>query len=131
MAEGSKAKLFRDLFDRAIDLPVPQLAPEEFDRKFGITLTAREISTATMAEIIVRQLVAKAAAGNDKSIQEVMDRLLGKPMQQTETTVKSYSYQDFLIECRDADAAENAPPRRLKRAEPARALPYDPVAELI
>ena len=60
----------------------------------------------TLGELMVRQLVLKAAAGDSKSVQEVLDRLLGKPMQQTESVVKSYTYHDFLIQCQDLDKQE-------------------------
>lgn len=106
--EESKAKWIRDLLDRALDLKVPDLTPEVFQREFNIIVTRAEISKLTFAEVIVRQLVRKAATGNDRSIQEVLDRLLGKAMQTTESVQKTYNYHDFLIQCREADAAEKS-----------------------
>ena len=102
--EGSKAKYLRDLLETSLTLRAPAVAPEEFERLFGIKVSsAEEIQDITFAEIMVRQLVLKACTGNDRSISEVLDRLLGKPMQTTETVSKSYSYHDFLIECRDSE----------------------------
>lgn len=107
--EGSKAKYIRDLLDKALELRVPAMSPEEFERIFNIKASPAEIRNFTFAEIMVRQLVVKACAGNDKSIQEVLDRLLGKPMQTTESVSKSYTYHDFLIQCQQADEAEAKP----------------------
>lgn len=104
--ETSKAKLIRDLLDRSLELTGPDLSPEEFDRAFGIRATPEEIKRFTLAEIMVRQLVLKACKGDNRAITEVLDRLLGKPMQTSESVVKSYSYQDLLLEFRNADAKE-------------------------
>lgn len=107
MAEGSKAKYIRDLLDRALELKVPpDMTVEQFERTFAVRITAEELKNLTFAELLVRQLVIKACSGNDRSIQELLDRLLGKPTQTTESVVKSYSYHDFLISCREADARE-------------------------
>jgi hypothetical protein len=105
-AEGSRAKYVRELLDKAVGLPAPQLSPEDFEREFSMRVTAEEIKNLTLAEVMIRQLVLKAAKGNDKSITDVMDRLLGKPTQTTENVSKTYNYHDFLVECRNADAAE-------------------------
>lgn len=107
---GSKAKYVRDLLDKAVEFAAPRLSPEEFEREFGMRLTAEEIRRLTMADVLVRQLVLKAAKGNDKSISEVLDRLLGKPMQTTEAVIKSYSYQDLLIQLKQADEPREAVP---------------------
>lgn len=105
MAEGSKAKFIREALDRALELKVPQVSPEDFERAFSIRATPEEIKTLTLAELMVRQLVLKACAGSDRSITEVLDRLLGKPTQTTESVSKSYSYHDLLIELKKQDDA--------------------------
>lgn len=130
-AEGSKAKYIRELLDKALETKVPQISPEEFERDFGFRATREEIAQFTFAEIMVRQLVTKAASGNDKSIQEIMDRLLGKPMQQTESVVKSYTYHDFLRQCKSLDETEK--PGRTITITPTRPTPQlaDPAADLI
>lgn len=106
-AGGSKAKYIREILDKALEIPVPQMSPDEFLRIFGLHVTPEEIKKLTLADAMVRQLVTKAAAGNDRSIQEVLDRLLGKPMQTTESVTKSYNYHDFLLECKTLDAKES------------------------
>lgn len=111
--EGSKAKYIRDLLDKALELSVPQVSVEEFERLFGLKATADEIKNLSFAEVMVRQLVMKACSGNDKSIQEILDRLLGKAVQTTENTTKSYSYHDFLIECRNQDTIEAGPKKTI------------------
>ncbi len=136
--QGSKAKYIRDLLDKALELQVPTMAPEEFERIFGIKISSEELKNLSFAEVMVRQLVLKACSGNDRSIQEVLDRLLGKAVQTTESVTKSYSYHDFLIECRNADEAEAKDPKRVvtigsrRDALPAPAeKPYDPADDLI
>lgn len=136
--QGSKAKFIRDLLDKSLELPVPPMAPEEFERTFGMKATPQEIERMSMAEVMVRQLVWKAAKGNDKSIGETLDRLLGKAVQTTETTTRSYSYHDFLIECKNADEAEARGVKRavgeVVRAEvaaPAAALPRVPASDIV
>ena len=65
----------------------------------------------TFAKMIVHRLLMKAAAGNDKSIQEVLDRLLGRPKQTQKDTQKATSYLTFLDECAVLDEEEGiAPP---------------------
>ncbi len=129
--EGSKAKFIRELLDKALELNVPAMSPEEFERIFGIKITADEMKSLSFAEVMVRQLVLKACTGNDRSIQEVLDRLLGKAVQTTESVTKSYSYHDFLIECRNADAAEQKTGRVVTIDGKKKELPYDPAADLI
>ena len=109
LAKGTKAKYIRDLLDKALELPLPQMSTEEFERVFGMRISTQELASLTLAEVMVRQLVLKAAAGNDKSIQEVLDRLLGKAMQTVETTSHTYNYHDFLVECKRADESEAKP----------------------
>lgn len=101
--DGSKAKIIRDFLDQALELKVPNMSPEDFLREFGIHATADEIPNLTLAEVMMRQLVMKAAKGSERSIDSVMDRLLGKPMQQSEHVVKSYSYYDLLMEYKKLD----------------------------
>jgi len=120
VAEGSKAKYLRDLLDKALETKLPTLSPEQFERAFMIKATPQEIAEFTFAEVMVRQLVLKACAGNDRSIQEIMDRLLGKPMQTTESISKSYTYHDFLIQCRDSP--EEAPMERVASREPEKVI---------
>lgn len=104
--EESKAKYIRALLDRALGTKVPQMSPEEFERMFGFKATRDQIADYTFAELMVMQLVTKAASGNERSIQEVMDRLLGKPVQQTEAKSVSYTYHDFLVRCKEMDAED-------------------------
>lgn len=107
MAEGSKAKYIREALERALDLKVPSdWTPEQFERTFALRVSPQELANITFAEVLVRQLLVKACSGNDRSITEVLDRLLGKPMQTTETVTKSYSYHDFLLTCKEADEKE-------------------------
>ena len=59
--------------------------------------------TVQLEEILVYQLVLKACAGNDKSIQEVLDRLVGKPAQYVESHSTQYTYIDFMAKCQADD----------------------------
>jgi hypothetical protein len=126
--QGSKAKYIRELLDRSLELKLPAMSPEEFERTFGMKVSAQEIASISMAEVMVRQLVWKACTGNDKSIGETLDRLLGKAVQATEITTRSDSYHDFLIECRNADELEAGRP--IKRVE-ARTDEQDIIADFL
>lgn len=143
-AGGSKAKYIREALDRALELKIPgDMTPEQFERTFAMKVTPEELKNLTFAELLVRQLVVKACAGNDRSISEVLDRLLGKPMQTTENVTKSYNYYDFLTECSEKDEREvidvkPVNPRLLAppgRETPKRILtnlpPGDPYADLL
>lgn len=124
MIQGSKAKYIRDLLDKSLELSVPDMSPEHFERVFGMKVTADEIKNLSFGEVMVRQLVLKACVGNDKSIQEVLDRLLGKPMQTTENVTKSYTYHDFLFRCQELDEKDaGAAPRTVIEAAPAPLTP--------
>lgn len=132
--QGSKAKYIRDLLEKSLELRVPQISAEEFERIFGLKVTAEDVRSLSLGELMIRQLVLKACTGNDRSIQEVLDRLLGKPMQTTENVTRSYNYHDFLIECKMADEAEAKNPRRVltvgaERAAIAAAAPVDAIVD--
>lgn len=133
---GSKAKYLRDLLDKTLEIKIPNgLTAEEFERFFNFRVSEEEIPNLTFGEVMIRQLIFKAASGNDRSIQEVLDRLLGKPMQTIESTSKSYTYHDFLIECREADKREigqpNFIPTEIPQIPPAPEEESDPAQDLI
>lgn len=110
--QGSKAKFIRDALDKIVGEKVPQMSPEQFERMFSVKLEADQIQTMTFGELMMRQLVLKACTGNDRSITETLDRLLGKAVQTTESVVKSYSYHDLLVQLQSEDS-----PAPAKRAE--------------
>lgn len=91
-------KALRDLLDRSLDAIVPLTDPQDFSIQFRVTVTHQDIARGiTYAELMVRQLVQKACEGNDKSIGEILDRLIGKPVQTAEVTTRHYTYNDFLL----------------------------------
>lgn len=89
------------VLDKALELKLPAMTQEEFQRLFGFRVTSEELQNLTLIEVIVRQLVLKACMGNDKSIQEILDRKLGKPVQTAEITTKNFNYYDFLLELKN------------------------------
>jgi len=52
----------------------------------------------THAEVMAFRLVEKAAQGHDKSITEILDRILGKPKQSVESVGVRMDYRDYLNE---------------------------------
>lgn len=50
----------------------------------------------TNAEVMAVRLAKKAASGHDKSVTEVLDRILGKPKQSVESVGVKMNYRDFL-----------------------------------
>jgi len=70
--------------------------------------------TKTWMDVFVYQLVLKACAGNDKSISEIFDRVMGKPAQYTENITKTYNYTDFLVSLqKETGSIEPVSSRRL------------------
>lgn len=49
-------------------------------------------------EVVMRQLIDRAALGSKDAIKELLDRVVGKPKQQIETKKLSLTYQDYLDE---------------------------------
>lgn len=69
-------------------------------------------------EVMVRRQIAKAAqAGSEAMVETVIDRLIGRPMQSTETKRVNINYEDWL--------RETARKESLKQAIPA--TPVDPI----
>lgn len=99
---ADQRKVLRDLLDRALTQKIPVMPEEEFQRLFN----TQQMPGMTYAELMIHQLVVKACAGNDKSIQEILDRLVGKPVQTAEIKSVSYTYNDFLLSCVEADQKE-------------------------
>jgi hypothetical protein len=137
---GSKAKFIRESLDKIVGEKVPQMAPEQFERMFSVKLEPEQIASMTFGELMMRQLVLKACTGNDRSITETLDRLLGKAVQTTESVVKSYSYHDLLVQLQSEDPAAPkraevvdvpparsiiAPPRELPKTIQAAIVPDD------
>jgi hypothetical protein len=50
----------------------------------------------TCAEVMAIRLAEKAAAGDSKSITEILDRILGKPKQSVESVGVKMNYRDYL-----------------------------------
>lgn len=92
-------KLLRELLGRALTKKIPRMPEEEFQRLFSMQQTP----DMTYAELMMTQLVLKACTGNDKSIQEVLDRLVGKPVQTAEIRSVAMTYNDFLMSCVEED----------------------------
>jgi hypothetical protein len=65
----------------------------------------------TYREIMIRGLISKACGGDGKATQEVLDRLLGKPVQKNENLNLEASYTEFLDSI--ADKEEEMPTDKL------------------
>jgi hypothetical protein len=50
----------------------------------------------TNAEVMAIRLAEKAASGHDKSITEILDRVLGKPKQSVESVGVKMNFRDYL-----------------------------------
>lgn len=97
----SQTQLINAVLDKTLDLKLPAMTKDEFERNFGFRVSDEELKGLTLIEVIVRQLVLKACMGNDKSIQEILDRKLGKPVQTAEITTKNFNYYDFLLQLKE------------------------------
>ena len=79
-------KIFRDLTETIL--------AEPFEDAIGLYPQYKGISK---GEVILRQLVNKAAYGDHTATKELLDRLLGKPKQQmVESKLLNINYIDFL-----------------------------------
>lgn len=93
--------MIRELLEEMIQEEIPELPDGEYERVFGNDAPDPADGPITYAKLLVHRLLVKACAGNDKSIQEVLDRMLGKPMQITENTNtnQNITYLTFLENC--------------------------------
>lgn len=62
----------------------------------------------TPLQLILSKLVKKACQGSDKSIQEVLDRVVGKPQQHIEATA-TMTYVDYLSDLKDTAEIDDTP----------------------
>lgn len=81
----------RALLLKILNLPVP---PESL-KQYGLLLQKTPESM-TKAELIMYQLVERACSGDLVAINQLFDRLIGKPLQVTENTTRVLTYRDFL-----------------------------------
>lgn len=121
-AKSQKAQnreLIQDLLSKTMAQEIPELPEGEYERIFGDDSPSPG-NGLTYAKLLVHKLVTRACAGNDKSIQEVLDRMLGKPVQATENTNINHNmtYLTFLEECVERD--------KILDAETVPSLPPDP-----
>lgn len=106
----SERTRFRAMLGRILSEKLPEVPLDDLRVFFGSLIPAEKLAGMTYEELMMRQLVLKACAGNDKSITEIMDRVAGKPTQVIEGKVLTGTYQDFLAECdkRDRDGLQHA-----------------------
>lgn len=100
----SKAEDISNLLSSILDREVPMSSDliDELDH-LGLMLPETTAATISWREIMCYQLVLKAARGNDKSITELLDRMMGKPAQQIHQTNTNLSYTEFLHKVQMAD----------------------------
>lgn len=91
------------MLERILYEPLPNLSPDDIRATFGLLIPPEQMKQITYQELMLRQLVLKACSGNDKSIGEVLDRLIGKPTQTTEITATQQTYHSFLLDCIEKD----------------------------
>ncbi len=87
--------LIRDLLEKKIYQEIPPMDEGDYYLQFGNDAPPYKKGM-TFADMLVHRLLMKACAGNDKSIQEVLDRFLGKPKQKTDEGPSKGTYLDFL-----------------------------------
>jgi len=108
--KGTKAqntRKFRDKLEAFMDSEIAG----DLDREqtFGFSSLPENIRNdpkLTHMDLLVYRLGMQALSGNDKSIQEILDRLMGKPTQVNENLNISATYEDFLETCVGKDVIE-------------------------
>ena len=99
---------FKGLLARALDAPLPLLDPIEFVDMFRISATEDQIASfQTYRDVLVHQLVRKGCQGENSSIKEIFDRLVGRPKQTAEVVTRDATYTDFLLSLVEADQMAN------------------------
>lgn len=123
--------------------------PEQYAHLL-VSLGVKEGARPTCAQLIVAQLVHKAGVDGDlTAIREILDRLLGKPVQHNQHVTATLSYQDFLLSIVDEREKKELgiidvspepesvlPPARTRKKLPAPAPttkkdPNDPMSDLL
>ncbi len=80
---------------------------------------------ATLLEAMVVKLAENAAAGDHKATSEYLDRILGKPKQQTETIQMSMSYAEYLDYLASDSETYNEPTGQTIDITPDKRLSFD------
>jgi hypothetical protein len=99
--QESVKELRRDL-GRVLLLPVTE-SVDEIERIYGVRLTPEEAQGITYKELILRQLAIRGASGDMRAINQILDRLLGKPVQTNENINTNVTYYDFLMQLVEDD----------------------------
>jgi len=82
MAENDKAEnsvKIREILEELIAKPIPDMEDADFELKFDTkAFSQRQRLGMSYIQLIVHQLVERAASGDKAAIQTVFDRLMGK-----------------------------------------------------
>lgn len=105
MAKASDA-LTKDLESILLQKLPSAVTEEDVEAIYGVRLPLQVVKTMTVTQMVALQLALKAAKGDMKAIQEVLDRTMGKAKQSVEVTGHVNHYTDFLDSCAKMDAIE-------------------------
>lgn len=100
----------RGLAQAAVSLPYTGPDPDE------------EFTDMTMGEVMMIKMAQDAANGDQSATKELLDRIVGKSKQTTETTSLKLTYQDYLEELARTEAG-GAPKSPIAPTEPINITP--------
>ena len=92
------AKLAQQLKDDLSEILQRELylSKDEVERLFNVNAVDLRYGPVSYGKLILHQLAAKAAKGDMKAINQVLDRLVGKPVQQNENVNVDIGYAEYL-----------------------------------
>lgn len=77
LLKQENSKQVQETLTKILSHKLPRMSTDEFEHMFNIRVSQEELQDISFLELMIRQLVVKACMGNDKSIQEILDRLIG------------------------------------------------------
>lgn len=96
----------KELISKALDKPLPRMSPDDFLRQFFFEVTPQELAGfKTYRDVLIHQLVLKGCRGENRAVQELLDREMGKPKPTAEALApgKTGTYYDFLMSLVEED----------------------------
>lgn len=90
----------KELISKALDKPLPRMSVDDFAQMFFFAVTASELAGfKTYRDVLIHQLVLKGCRGENRAVQELLDREMGKPKPTAEVPAagRTGTYYDFLM----------------------------------
>lgn len=109
--KGENSVKVREILERLISRPLPDLTDEDFHKEYGtLAFTRQQRLGMSFIDLIVYQIVHGAASGNASDITTVFDRLIGKAKPAKDVTGdQDTTYTGWLDELLEKELANPTP----------------------